>query len=69
MNLKEKIINGSGYSVVKIDDLDQFQKLRDIFIEKMGLEGVKNITNLREKIAKMISLFCSKFLQNKIIKK
>ena len=53
MSLKEKIINGSGYSIVKIDDLDQFKKLRDILIDKMGLEGVKNITNLREKMAKM----------------
>lgn len=53
MSLKEKIINGSGYSVVKIDDLDQFKKLRDILINKMGLEGVKNITNLRKKMAKM----------------
>ena len=53
MSLKEKIINGSGYSVVKIDDLDQFKKLRDIFIDRMGLDGVKNITNLREKMSKM----------------
>ena len=53
MSLKEKIINGSGYSVVKIDDLDQFKKLRDIFLDRMGLDGVKNITNLREKMAKM----------------
>ena len=53
MSLKEKIINGSGYSVAKIDDLDQFKKLRDIFIDRMGLDGVKNITNLREKMSKM----------------
>ena len=53
MNLKEEIINGQGYAIVKIDDLDQFKYLRDVFLERMGLDGARNIANLREKIAKM----------------
>ncbi len=53
MNLKEEIINGYGYAIVKIDDLDKFKYLRDIFLERMGLEGERNIANLRKKIAKM----------------
>ncbi len=53
MNLKEEIINGHGYAIVKIDDLDKFKHLREIFLERMGLDGVRNIANLRKKIAKM----------------
>ena len=46
MSLKEKIINGSGYSVVKIDDLDQFKKLRDILIDKMGIFIFQRVVGL-----------------------
>ena len=53
MNLKEEILNGYGYAIVKIDDLDKFKYLRDTFLKRMGLEGVRNISNLRKKIAKM----------------
>jgi len=53
MNLKEEILNGYGYAIVKIDDLDNFKYLIDTFLKRMGLEGVRNIANLRKKIAKM----------------
>ena len=53
MNLKEEIINGSGYSITKINDLDKFKNLRDIFLDKMGIKGIKNISSLREKLALM----------------
>lgn len=53
MNLKKEIINGLGYSIVKIPDLKKFEYLRDTFLNKMGFEGEKNISVLRKKLALM----------------
>ena len=53
MNLKNEIINGSGFLIVKIPDLKKFEYLRDTFLDKMGFEGEKNISILRKKLALM----------------
>ena len=36
-DLQEQIINGKGYAILPIEDLNNFNKLRDQFIEKMQL--------------------------------
>tara|TARA_B100001175_G_scaffold314230_1_gene323184 strand:- start:301 stop:999 length:699 start_codon:yes stop_codon:yes gene_type:complete len=53
MNLKKEIINGRGYSIVKIPDLKKFEYLRETFLNKMGFKGKKNISFLRKKLALM----------------
>jgi len=37
MNLQEQIVSGKGYAILPIENLDNFNKLRDQFIEKMQL--------------------------------
>ena len=37
MNLQEQIVNQKGYAILPIENLDNFNKLRNQFIEKMQL--------------------------------
>ena len=53
MDLKKEIISGSGFAIVKIPDLKKFEHLRETFLNKMNLDGEKDIFVLREKLAKM----------------
>ena len=53
MNLKKEIISGSGFVIAKIPDLKKFEYLRETFLNKMNLDGEKDIFVLRKKIAKM----------------
>ena len=53
MNLKKEIISGSGFAIVKIPDLKKFEYLRETFLNKMNLDGEKDIFVLRKKLAKM----------------
>jgi sporadic carbohydrate cluster 2OG-Fe(II) oxygenase len=54
MNIVENIINGPGYVIMPIEDMDTFSQLRKLFIEKMGFETNENdIDILRKKMANM----------------
>ena len=53
MNLKKEIISGSGFVIAKIPDLKKFEYLRDTFMNKMNLDGKKDILVLRKKLAQM----------------
>ena len=53
MNLKKEIISGSGFAIAKIPDLKKFEYLRDTFMNKMNLDGKKDILVLRKKLAQM----------------
>tara|TARA_Y100000389_G_C17336722_1_gene451062 strand:+ start:52 stop:750 length:699 start_codon:yes stop_codon:yes gene_type:complete len=53
MNLKKEIISGSGFAIVKIPDLKKFEYLRETFLNKMNLDGEKDIFVLRKKLAQM----------------
>ena len=53
MNLKKEIISGPGFAIVKISDLKKFEYLRDTFLNKMDLDGEKDILSLRKKLALM----------------
>lgn len=53
MNIKKEIIKGRGYSVLKIHNLEKFKKLRNTFLDKMGLNEKQSINYLRKKIASM----------------
>ena len=64
MSLKKEIINGLGYSITKIDDLDKFKNLRNTFLEKMGIKGVENINTLREKMVLMKNYEINKAMVN-----
>jgi len=53
-NIKEQLINGKGYAVLPIDDLDCFNKLRDQFIEKMqSYTSEKKLEKLRRFMTNM----------------
>ena len=45
-DLQEQIINGKGYAILPIEDLNNFNKLRDQFIEKM--QSLTNETKLEK---------------------
>lgn len=57
INVKEELTNGKGYAVVSIEDLDNFKKLRNIFIEIINPNNSNdtkpNIDLIRKKVAKM----------------
>ncbi len=38
MNLKKEIINGPGFSIAKINDINKFEYLRENFLHKMGIK-------------------------------
>ena len=53
-DLQEQIINGKGYAILPIEDLNNFNKLRDQFIEKMQLyTKEKKLEKLRMTITSM----------------
>tara|TARA_B110000438_G_scaffold284232_1_gene313088 strand:- start:127 stop:831 length:705 start_codon:yes stop_codon:yes gene_type:complete len=55
MNLQKELSDVQGYSIIKIENMDLFNKLRDSFIEMLNIpnETKKNINTVREEIAKM----------------
>ena len=53
-DLQEQIINGKGYAILPIEDLNNFNKLRDQFIEKMqSLTNETKLEKMRLVIASM----------------
>ena len=55
MDLCKELVNGSGYAVRPIENMQLFKKLRDSFVEKMNIstESKKNINVVRKAMAKM----------------
>jgi hypothetical protein len=54
MNLQEQIINGKGYAILPIEDLKNFNKLRDLFIDKMqSFTSERKLEKLRLVMASM----------------
>ena len=35
-NLQQELINGKGFSILPIDDMSHFEKLKNKFVEKMS---------------------------------
>ena len=40
MNILNELVNGRGYAVLPISDMPTFNKLRDIFIEKINIDNL-----------------------------
>ena len=54
MNLQEQIINGKGYAILPIEDLKNFNKLRDLFIDKIqSFTSERKLEKLRLVMASM----------------
>ena len=55
MDLYEELVDGPGYAVCPIENMQVFKKLRDSFVEKMNIstESKKNINVVRKAMAKM----------------
>ena len=53
MDLKNEIINGKGYAIVKIPNLQKFEDLRNAFVRKMSLSEQHGIEELRKKLTSM----------------
>ena len=65
MSVLEKILNGPGYSIEKIQNMDIFENLRKKFIRKMGFEYNKNTVNdLRKKMAQLSKAEINKSMIN-----
>lgn len=66
MNLYNELINGCGYAIMPIENMNVFCQLRNIFLEKMGnfKETEKNIDTFRKKTAKMSNSEINKSMIN-----
>ena len=55
MDLCKELVNGSGYAVRPIENMQLFKKLRDSFVDKMNIstKSEKNIDVVRKVMAKM----------------
>ena len=55
MNLYNELLNGLGYAVCPIENMNLFKKLRDSFVDNMNIpnNSDKNINYVRKAIAKM----------------
>jgi len=55
MDLYKELVNGLGYAVCPIENIQLFKKLRDSFIDKMNMsiKSEKNINAVRKAMAKM----------------
>lgn len=57
MNIKDELTKGKGYAIVSIEDIENFKKLRDIFIKIMTSNKSNKISTdinfIRAKVAKM----------------
>ena len=53
MNLQEQIVNQKGYAILPIENLDNFNKLRNQFIEKMRLYSKDEKIGLTSKLEKI----------------
>ena len=55
MDLYKELVNGSGFAVRPIENMQLFKKLRDSFVNKMNIssESEKNINTVRKAMAKM----------------
>ena len=64
MSLVDKVINSPGYQIVKIFDMDQFNKLRSKFINKVGLNNSQDANRARKDLAKMSNSEINKAMIN-----
>ena len=55
MDLYKELVNGLGYAVCPIKDMDLFKEVRDSFVEKMNISTKpdKNFSSIRKSMAKM----------------
>ena len=55
MDLYKELVNGLGYAVCPIENMQLFKKLKDSFVEKMNIstKSKKNIDVVRKAMAKM----------------
>ena len=64
MSLVDKVINSPGYQIVKIFDMDQFDKLKSKFINKVGLNNSLDVNQVRKDLAKMSNSEINKAMIN-----
>ena len=66
MNLYNELLNGLGYAVCPIENMNLFKKLRDSFVDKMNIpnNSDKNINYVRKAIAKMSNAEVNKSMIN-----
>ena len=55
MDLYKELVYGLGYAVCPVENMQHFNKVRDSFVEKIGIstESEKNIDKIRKTMAKM----------------
>ena len=66
MNIHNELINGCGYVILPIENMNIFNKLRETFLDKMenSNDSKKNIDQLRKKMAKMSNSEVNKSMVN-----
>ena len=66
MNFHKELVNGPGYAIFSIENMEVFKKLRDSFIDKINISknNERNIDDIRKKMAQMSKAEINKSMIN-----